>query len=275
MGTGNFDAISTANITGVRYMRLAADDSTGGYGAVAQNLGTAVASDTYTIKADAFGGNGVPNGLFAITARLLDAAPNAGPNVLATVHLTGLLQGEFRPDAIILTLTGYSGNLWLEFAADALPSAGSTTATRMGIDNVRLTTTVNNTAPTATCTGFEPPMAGGTPVTVKKNARALPLKAKLFDAAGVEMTGSSLVKPPVVQVLYDSGAGTAVDVTLDALPVGQGTDGNQFVYTSAKWQYNLKTTLYTAAGTYTVFMESGDDTEYVINPTCVAQFVIK
>lgn len=129
-------------------------------------------------------------------------------------------------------------------------------------------------APVLSCVGFEPPMAGG-PVKVKKN-RALPLKAQLFDTDGIVITDLDLTAPPVVQVLFDSGGGgMAVDVSGEALPAGLGDDGNQFVYTGARWRYNLKTKNYTAPGTYTVSMASGDDAEYVVDPTCEAEFVIK
>ena len=64
------------------------------------------------------------------------------------------------------------------------------------------------------------------------------------------------------------------DVTQDALSAGHGTEGNQFVFTGDnKWQFNLKTRDYTAAGTYTITMESGDGSEYLVD-SCVAQFVI-
>ena len=64
---------------------------------------------------------------------------------------------------------------------------------------------------------------------------------------------------------------------IEALPAGQGDDGNQFVFTDdGRWQFNLKISNYTAPGTYTVFMESGDDTEFVFeSPTCVAEFVVR
>ena len=58
-----------------------------------------------------------------------------------------------------------------------------------------------------------------------------------------------------------AGGGAAVDVTDDALPAGFGTDGNEFEYNLGVqvWQYNLKTKDYTAAGTYTITIVSGDD----------------
>lgn len=38
------------------------------------------------------------------------------------------------------------------------------------------------------------------------------------------------------------------------------------------WQYNLKTSNYTAPGTYTITIVSGDETEYRIDPSCEAAF---
>jgi len=127
--------------------------------------------------------------------------------------------------------------------------------------------------PVFSCIGFEPPMDGG-PVTVKKN-RVLPFKAVIQDESGNPIIDLDIVSPPVIQVLFDSGMELAVDVTDDALPAGQGTDGNQFEFGTDKWQFNLKTKNYTAEGTYTVSIVSGDDSEYTINPTCVGTFVIE
>ena len=66
------------------------------------------------------------------------------------------------------------------------------------------------------------------------------------------------------------------NVTEDAFPAGNGTVGNQFEYTGgANWQFNLKSSNYTASGTYMVTVESGVDSEYLIAPSCVTSFVIK
>ena len=130
------------------------------------------------------------------------------------------------------------------------------------------------TAPAHACVGFEPPLHQG-PVKVKKN-RVLPFKADLLDAAGLVLTDTLLSPPPVIQVVYESGiGGTPVDVTSEALVAGQGMDGNQFEYSGSKWQFNLKVKNYTAAGTYTVTMSSGNEALYRVEPTCTAQFVIK
>ena len=63
-------------------------------------------------------------------------------------------------------------------------------------------------------------------------------------------------------------------ITDQALSAGAGTEGNQFEFLDSKRQFNLKTKNYTAAGTYTITMVSGDDTEYLVDPTCTGSFVI-
>lgn len=125
------------------------------------------------------------------------------------------------------------------------------------------------------CAGFEPPM-GIYPVRVKKN-RALPLKAELLDYKGLfTKTDADLTAPPVVQVMLGGISFGDADVSDDALPAGQGSEGNQFVFTDeSKWQFNLKTSLFTAPGTYIISMESGDSDVYIFDPQCVAQFEIQ
>ncbi len=123
------------------------------------------------------------------------------------------------------------------------------------------------------CVGFDPPMDKEA-VTVKKN-RALQHKAQLLDSNNNPITDLDLIAPPVIQVLFHSGTQPAVDVSTQALSARQGTKGNQFEFSGDKWQFNLITKNYTAVGTYTVTMVSGDVSEYVIDPTCVATFVIE
>jgi hypothetical protein len=125
-----------------------------------------------------------------------------------------------------------------------------------------------------TCSGFDPPMDNG-PVTVKKN-RALPLKAELLDENGTPMTDADIVALPVLQVIYNPTAGgDPIDATDAALPAGEGTEGNQCEFADGKWRFNLKTKNYTAEGTYTITMLSGDNNEYSIDPTCEAIFIIE
>lgn len=145
----------------------------------------------------------------------------------------------------------------------------------MGFDTTGLKAIIELAVPVLSCTGFHPPMANY-PVRVK-GTRALPLKANLWDAEGYEITDLELTAPPVIQVWFQSAAGEdLIDVTDDALPAGMADDGNQCYYdVDGQWHFNLKTSAYSSPGTYTVTLESGEDLEYLIEPTCETQFVIK
>ena len=153
----------------------------------------------------------------------------------------------------------------------ALDSAGNLYVTDTGNELIKIfASPVTKLA----CIGFEPPMATP-PVKVKKN-RALPLKAEVFDADGYAMTDADFIAPPVVQVWFESEVINDDPDEVDALPAGQGDEGNQFVFTDdGKWQFNLKTGNYTASGTYTMFMESGDISKYVFEPICETSFIVK
>lgn len=122
------------------------------------------------------------------------------------------------------------------------------------------------------CQGFEAPMDKG--AVQVKNKRALPLKAALFDGDGNAVTDFDITASPVVQVTYQSGIGDAADVTQDALPVGHGTDDNQFEFVDDKWRMNLHTKNLGAPGTYVITMESGNICEYAIGSSCTASFVV-
>jgi hypothetical protein len=159
------------------------------------------------------------------------------------------------------------------------------------IDEVRISNVALNPLeflyiPPIACFGFEPPMNNG-PVKVRKNKAwkdlpsnapstlVLPLKVQVSDSGG-PITDADIASPPVLQVLYDSGVIVANEVTADALPAGQASIGNQFVFTNdGKWEFHLGTWNYTAPGAYTISVASGDTTEYVINPTCTATFVVE
>lgn len=125
------------------------------------------------------------------------------------------------------------------------------------------------------CVGFDKPL-DNYPVTLK-GKRPLPLKAELFDSYGDPVTDDDLVAPPFAQVFIEPGeGGEAVDITNDLLPTAPSNEGNQFVFTSAGvWQYVLRTTTYSASGTYSVIMESGDPDEYVFDQTCLTQFIVQ
>jgi hypothetical protein len=135
---------------------------------------------------------------------------------------------------------------------------------------------MSTVVPSVRCVGFDAPLASY-PVKVRGN-RALPLKARLFDIAGAEINDLNIITPPALEVWFsESETGEASNVTEDALPVGKGHDGNLFVCDQGIWRFNLKTSNYTAPGTYTVSMRSGDTSEYLIYSysTCRMQFVIE
>jgi hypothetical protein len=121
------------------------------------------------------------------------------------------------------------------------------------------------------CQGFDSPMDKGL-VMVKKN-RVLPIKAQLLDENGNLLTAG--IAPPVINVWFTPQAGgDAIDVTNEALATGQAMDGNQFVFSGGKWQFNLQIKNYTALGVYTITMVSGDAEDYLILPTCTASFQV-
>lgn len=110
---------------------------------------------------------------------------------------------------------------------------------------------------------------------MRKN-RAIPFRALLVDNQGIEITGGDLISPPVINVSFLAvSGGESEDVTDEALPAGHGTEGNAFIYTGERWQYNLSTRNYDSPGTYVVTMRSGDENEYLVEPTCTGTFVIE
>jgi MYXO-CTERM domain-containing protein len=139
-GTGNFDSIAAGSMTGARYLRLASDSADSGFGSVAQNLGTMIAGQTYTIRADAFGGNGNIDWTGIVELRTTGA--NSGGTVLSFDNAGPLASGAFAADAFTVSYTATAadnGNpLWVRFAVDQLVNPN--TAMRGAIDNVRLTT---------------------------------------------------------------------------------------------------------------------------------------
>ena len=139
-----------------------------------------------------------------------------------------------------------------------------------GVETIQVELRGSTTA--LTCVGFAAPMDRG-PVTVERN-RVLPHKAQLLDEMGTPLNDFDITAAPVIQVMFAAGIAPAVDVTSDALSPSAGTDGNQFGLLGSHWQLNLKTRDYSAAGTYTTTMESGDPDAYVIDPTCTGRFVI-
>ena len=140
-------------------------------------------------------------------------------------------------------------------------------------DDINVTESI--VPPQYSCLGFDSPMSNGA-VKVKKN-RVLPLKAQLANEDGYLIDGAGLNSSPVLTVLFNSETAMAVDVSSEALSAGEGSDGNQFSFNFDKnlWQFNLKTKNYSASGVYVLSLTTGDATEYRIDSSCVATFVIQ
>ena len=129
-------------------------------------------------------------------------------------------------------------------------------------------------APAISCVGFQAPF--DTPIALqKKSNRAIPLQIQLEDQTGTPLTPTTLnAAAPIVDISFSSGSNPATDVTDDLLPAGQSSTGNQFTFNSTTntWQYNMGTSQFTASGTYTVTVRTGDGTQYAISPSCLQTF---
>ena len=126
------------------------------------------------------------------------------------------------------------------------------------------------------CSGFQSPFDVALSLSRKTN-RAIPLKAQLLDSSNNLVTPSTLgtATPPVVNVSYQSGSSAAVDDTSLLDPIGASSSGNQFSFdsTTGTWWFNVATTPFTASGTYTVTMQSGDMSKYTLSSQCSGKFV--
>lgn len=216
---------------------------------------------------------------------------NAGPELVTAIAAPSSVTGN---TAFVNTYThrllvddGYASNsaMSASFVIDggSLASIGRIDGetvkyswpTATGVDTYEVRFLKEVPPPTLACVGFDSPM-DNPPVSVKKN-RALPLKATLlFDESGFLVTDSDIVSPPVLQVIFSSAFGASpIDVTENALAAGKSSEGNIFSYDSSggRWKYNIKTSNYTAAGTYTVKIASGDSEEYSVQ-SCETSFVI-
>jgi hypothetical protein len=129
--------------------------------------------------------------------------------------------------------------------------------------------------PVYSCSGFQAPF--DVALSLKsKTQRAIPVKMQLKDSDGNLVTDVNTgTAPPVVDIAYSSTTGPAIEETSLLEPLGQADPGNAFTYDSALqiWQYDLASSPFSASGTYTVKVTSGDDTKYSISPTCNGTFV--
>jgi hypothetical protein len=127
--------------TGLRYLRLVADvDNPVNRGTIAQLVGSMVAGEVYTLRADIFGGPsaGVDYGATISFVNQVIATPST---IYASQTLSGVTNGAFVADAFNLTYTATpadNGQPLVVFLQ--APVLGPGQATRGGLDNLRLTT---------------------------------------------------------------------------------------------------------------------------------------
>jgi hypothetical protein len=204
------------------------------------------------------------------------ACADAGPDERGSQGVAlGDLNGDGKLDAAFANLQPQRNQACFGDGTGGFvcTDANTHTTNSTGVAILPISSTAGS--PAHNCVGFESPMAEY-PVKAKKN-RAFPLKMELFDSDGFELTETQIAAPPVVQVMFTAeGGATAIDVSDDVLSSGQGSEGNQFAFTEEGiWQFNLKSSSYTAPGIYLVMAVSGDESEYVIEPACVTSFVIE
>jgi hypothetical protein len=96
------------------------------------------------------------------------------------------------------------------------------------------------------------------------NSPLKPLRARLFDEEDLELGDLDLIAAPVVQVLFTPLEGGE---TLDVTPEVTWRDSFRF-HRRGYWRLALKRHRMREPGTYHITMESGDESEYLIDPTC-------
>jgi hypothetical protein len=96
------------------------------------------------------------------------------------------------------------------------------------------------------------------------------LRARLLDEEDLEVGDADLIAAPVAQVLFTpAGSEETLDVTADM------TWKDSFTFNpKGFWRLNLRRYQMHIPGTYLVTMESGDESEYLIDPTC-SESIIK
>lgn len=131
--------------------------------------------------------------------------------------------------------------------------------------------------PIFSCAGFEPPCdSTDVALTAKKN-KCIPLKTELTDEDGFPVTDTDIEFPPVLTLISFSGAPKPLGVeTIEGLPPSRGTDGNQFEFIGGRWCFNLKVKdHYSAPGMYSFKMMTGNQDEYIIEPSCTVTILVE
>ena len=131
-------------------------------------------------------------------------------------------------------------------------------------------------APVVSCNGFAAPFDKDLLIK-NRSKRTIPVVMTLTNTDGVELTDQDIISPPVVTIAFNSsvaGTGSISDDSL--LDPATSSQGNTFSYNvdTLAWEYRLSSRNLSSAGTYTVSVASGDDTEYVVDTTtqCTQSF---
>lgn len=133
---------------------------------------------------------------------------------------------------------------------------------------------VRDSVPELTCSGFNSPFDEPLYLS-KKTKKTIPAKITLVDDEGYEVHVGDIAAPPVINVEFSGfvyGDGANGEDLLE--PVGSSNDGNAFNFNleTLQWEYRLGTKQFSESGTYTVTVNSGDETEYMIDGSCTNTF---
>ncbi len=127
--------------TGSRYLRLVSDTADpNSRGAIAQNLGTMVSGQVYTVTGDVFGGPGNGDLLYGAVISLVNTASITPGTTYSTQSVSGIANTAFIPNAFAVSYTATladNGRPLVLLLRSA--QAGPGQAIRGGLDNIRLT----------------------------------------------------------------------------------------------------------------------------------------
>ena len=221
----------------------------------------------YTLKVDVGGRDGRSNEPYGV---LLRRDPD-GPGGVATVTVASVFGRNIASEWVEQTVTFEALNLAVanQKLVVVLSNSGrsdtdtTTDGIQVNFDNVRLSRTTY-----VSCEGFFPPFAE--PLSLKaKSKRAIPVKIRLYDYAGNELTDADFAYPPVASVSFSpGGSGDASDS--DATLTGLSDDSNAFRYdpNEGQWILNLSTKPHDTAGTYTVSVVLADPSFAIPEGSC-------
>ena len=173
-----------------------------------------------------------------------------------TVAFLGISSTEPMDRVQVGLLSEYSGSFRAWYAINQVELAGCTSAT-----------------PVLTCEGFHAPASGKSKKSKSNENSTLPLMMELFDEDGYQQSDAELLAAPLVMVMFaPADGGQLIDVSDAVTAPGKSADANGFRYKGSSWKLNLSGKGFTEAGEYFVMPRSGDESEYVIDDSCMTSF---